>query len=293
MNNKKAIKHLNYVLTELCDTVMNAGFTVMEMYECFDRNGNGIISYSEFCSLLRLIVGSTFDKRAIYTALSVLDKDKSKSISKDELFYFVYRHWRSKLDSLDRMRSMYAKVATANPRSLEAEEMNKWTKERMSIKDAIKKNFPRQMRDNFEANSDAIGGTFNSMVPQEETVIAQFSSPTQGGGDGMGSMANILSASAPMSLGVALGDQFLNIDSQPTSPIRTNSPIKKGTSLTSYNKGEIQRFRIKAPGAASPTRGGLALSLPHNYNVNARNNDLVSGEKTEAVLRNSGGSGFD
>lgn len=291
-DNNKAMKHLKYVLTELCDTVMNAGFTVMEMYECFDRNGNGVISYSEFCSLLRLIVGSAFDKRAIYTALAVLDTDNNKAISKEELFYFIYRFWRSKLDSLDKKRSILARVATANPHSVEAEKLNKLTKERMDIKDAIKKNFSRQMRDHFEANNDAIGGMFNSMVPQEETIIAQFPSPTQGAGDGMGTMANILSASAPMSLGAALGDQFLN-SSQPASPMRTNSPIKKGVSVTSYNRGQIARFKIKAPGAASPTRGGMGLSLPHNVNVNTMSNDMVSAEKTEAMLRNSGGLGYD
>ena len=95
-----------------------------------------------------------------------------------------------------------------------------------------------------------------------------------------------------MSLGAALGDQFLN-SSQPASPMRTNSPIKKGVSVTSYNRGQIARFKIKAPGAASPTRGGMGLSLPHNVNVNTMSNDMVSAEKTEAMLRNSGGLGYD
>ena len=35
----------------------------------------GDISVSEFCSMLRLVIGNNFEKRLIYQALSVLDTD--------------------------------------------------------------------------------------------------------------------------------------------------------------------------------------------------------------------------
>jgi hypothetical protein len=60
------MKALSKCLYELCDVLRHVGFTVTEMFNGFDRNGSGKISVSEFCSLLRLVLGSTFDKRIIY-----------------------------------------------------------------------------------------------------------------------------------------------------------------------------------------------------------------------------------
>ena len=50
--------------------------------------------------MLRIVVGSTFDKRIIYKAISVLDTDSDKNISLEELLIFIYKIWKTQLDEL-------------------------------------------------------------------------------------------------------------------------------------------------------------------------------------------------
>jgi Ca2+-binding EF-hand superfamily protein len=113
--------------------VRHAGFTVEEMFASFDRSGDGEISASEFCSMLRLIVGNTFDKRMIYQALFVLDTDRSKTVSRDELFMFIYKTWRSQMDEID------AKLQYLDEENdAEAARITELMKERKSIVAAVK-----------------------------------------------------------------------------------------------------------------------------------------------------------
>jgi hypothetical protein len=105
------------------------------MFSGFDRNGSGEISVSEFCSMLRLVVGNTFDKKMIYQALYVLDSDGSKTVSLEELLRFVYKIWRSQLDELsDKLSHLDFRLDADKHTEVLV------MKERHSIKEAIKKN---------------------------------------------------------------------------------------------------------------------------------------------------------
>jgi hypothetical protein len=283
-----AVLQMKLAMEELCDTISTAGFTVVEMFQCFDRNGNGIVSFSEFCSLLRLIVGPTFDKKTIYTALLVLDTDQNKSISKTELLYFIYRFWRSKLDNIDIQRSLLADIAQANPHSRQAEQLKKMTIERTALKEAIKKNYTREMRNFFEEHAGEFGGAFESFCPQNDLIVGatdtdDVESPMRASLDGMGGF----NGTAGTTLSAALGKSLMSASlhgSAPASPIR--SPNKTTTrGIANSNRGEIMRFKIKAPGSSSPARPGQILTLPTKYDMSKNNQEFVSGERTEAILK--------
>lgn len=156
----KSIAALSKCLFELCDALRHAGFTVVEMFSGFDRNGSGDVSISEFCSMLRLVVGSSVEKRLIYQALSVLDTNGDKAISLEEVLRFVYRVWKSQLDELAEKLSRWDERMTG-----EQDKIRKAVEERRLIKEAIKKNFPREWRDRLEREGGhAIPGPFQALL---------------------------------------------------------------------------------------------------------------------------------
>ncbi|RYH30865.1 hypothetical protein EON65_04035 [archaeon] len=155
----KSITALTRTLYELCDALRHAKFTVAEMFSGFDRNGSGDVSVSEFCSMLRTVLGNSFDKKLIYQALSVLDMDGNKAISLEETLFFIYRIWRTQLDDLANKIYRLNEIEDAGA-------IKKLLDERQAIKQAIKKNFPRQWRDKLEREGlgHAIPGPFHNLL---------------------------------------------------------------------------------------------------------------------------------
>jgi Ca2+-binding EF-hand superfamily protein len=167
-----AMQQLTQCLFDLCDSLRHSGFTMKDIFDSFDRDASGSISVSEFCSLLRLVVGSGFDKRVIFRAINVLDVDGDKKISFVELQLFVYRIWRSQIDQLvEELRAAAAEWEgrggvegqggrggggggggrekgrggeSSGPR------VARLVGERDEIKAALKRNFTRQYRDSVE-----------------------------------------------------------------------------------------------------------------------------------------------
>ena len=70
MAGSKGMQTLTKLLYELCDALRHAGFSVVDIFKGFDRNGSGEISIAEFCSLLKLVTGSKVDKKYIYQVQS-------------------------------------------------------------------------------------------------------------------------------------------------------------------------------------------------------------------------------
>lgn len=287
------------VLYELCDSLRHAGFTVTEMFSSFDRNASGDISISEFCSMLRLVVGNNFDKRTIYRAILALDSNGDKSVSLKEVSTFVYRIWRTQMDDLAE------KLSHLDPSVLgESQQIDKLLRERQAIKNAVKKNFSRQWRDMFERESGGhqVPGPFQQMLGRMN--IRDCTS----GGHGMtltkkstGLTNNVdTHLSTTMSHSPSGGDageetfaaQYtermnsttLNI---PHSPKRSNSGARtKGNS----GHNQIMRFKIKVPAGTAPTRSGVTARVPNVYSMNKPN--TVSGEVVGSVLRESDQFGF-
>ena len=160
-NSDRSMQSLAKCLADMCDVMRHAGFTVEEMFCCFDRNGNGTITPSEFCSLLRLIIGPTFDKKIVYEALMTLDTDRDKAISRYELFMFVYRTWKMQLDEIDYRKSMMDPEVDAG----DAHRCNELNKERNQIREALRRNFNRELRDLLEAQgATQLAGPFATLL---------------------------------------------------------------------------------------------------------------------------------
>jgi len=169
----KSISALSKCLFELCDALRHAGFTVVEMFSGFDRNGSGDVSISEFCSMLRLVVGNSVEKRLIYQALSVLDTNGDKAISLEEVLRFVYRVWKSQLDELADKLSRLDERMTGD-----REKIKKAVDERRYIKEAIKKNFPREWRDRLEREGGhAIPGPFQALLQRMDVGVSNNTAP--------------------------------------------------------------------------------------------------------------------
>ena len=226
------ISELANILYKLCDTLRHAGFTINEMFAGFDRNGSGSISISEFCSMLRLVIGNYGNKRLIYRALMTLDSDGDKQISLQELLIFIYKIWRTQLDEL---ASRFGSELEGNPKLL-----HKIVKERQEIKDSIKKNFPREWRDRFERSpgGHSVTGPFNSLLSKmninssnfNETAISRPSSPSQ----------------------------------------RSPSPPRKGTpkfSIAAAGSNQLKRYKVKNQTDSIPVREGVVLGLPKTNSI--------------------------
>ena len=260
-----SMRALTKVLFDMCDTIRHTGFTVEQMFTSFDRDGSGTITISEFCSLLRLIVGASFDKKLIYQALLVLDTDRNKNISREEFFQFIYKTWKTQLDEID-----YRKSLLDDDRASDHEKLFKLNEERNLIKTAVKRNFHRQIRDALEESSHSLTGPFATMFNENDNKAASAFA-LQGNTTG----ERLSGSGSPLKN---------NSNSRASSPIgkRPSSP-----SMVARNEGEIMRFKIKPPGASSPTRIGQTLTLPIIHDMNQRSKSFTSAEATEALLMQS------
>jgi len=257
------MKNLTRVLYELCDVMRHAGFTVNEMFSSFDRDGGGNITVNEFCSMLRLILGPTFDRKLVYQSLLTLDTDRNKSISREEFFMFVYKTWRLQMEEID-----YKKSCLDENKQTDAEKMHTLTQERLLIKSAVKKNFPRALRDVLEASSMQLSGPFATLFKDElksnanaTNTATESQSPTPA------SPARGVSRSLPVSpvSGARSG-------ARPHSPSKVN------------NTGQIMRFKIRPPGASSPTRSGERLTLPHIKDMSKSIDGFTSSGALQNIL---------
>lgn len=278
------MKALSKCLYELCDVLRHAGFTVKEMFNGFDRNASGKISISEFCSMLRFVVGSTFDKRIIFRAISVLDSDGDKNISLEEFLMFVYKIWRSQLQELSEKCS----------EGHGDEKLRIFLKERDDIKDAVKRNYPRSFRDKI-GTDDSVPGPFSSLlIPLGMTQKSKSQNRSKIDYDDHYQYEGIDETN------------HLNYNLSPKNSIRNRplSPADRGvgpaTSLSSSaplhghvsGQNQLLRFKIRlSPGngggllSSTSHRRGQSLSLPTVKDLNR--NNIFSGERTSSLLRNS------
>jgi hypothetical protein len=172
-----------------------------------------------------------------------LDSDGDKQISLQELLIFVYKIWRTQLDEL---ASKFGDDLEENPKLLQ-----KIIKERQDIKDAIKKNFPREWRDRFERTQGghSITGPFNSLLKKMNINNSNFN------------------------------DTAI---SRPTSPQRSPSSHTKNRpqkpSITTSGSNQLKRYKVKRQSETIPVRPGTYLGVPKQKNLN---NDLPTSYITD------------
>lgn len=154
----ESIEHLTRHLYKLCDVLRHAGFSVDDAFAGFDRNGSHTISLAEFCSLLRVTLGHEIDKKSIYRAWGAIDSDGSRSVSLREMRTFVYRVWKSELHELNVLQARLDERLEGD-----RAQIARIGKERDDIKSAIKRNFPRQWRDELERMGTDLPGPFMSL----------------------------------------------------------------------------------------------------------------------------------
>ena len=290
----KSQRSLLLCMYDLCDQLRYAGFTVAEMFAGFDRNASGYISASEFCSMLKLVLSSgagtkpVIDKKLIYHALYSVDTDGSKTISLQELSAMIYTVWRMQLDELADKLSRIAATSTgsSSQRGKEGKEIEqRLLKERADIKDAIKRNFPRQLRDMLEAEGRANGhghtlvGPFQALfgrlgISQASEPPLQVSSPI-----GKNRITSLIPAE---SMPYKEPHSPRTLKSSRQSNNNTSSSAATTRIVNQMGQNQIKRFKIRVAG-----RPGMTLSLPPAKELG--NDALMLGENTAILLKNATG----
>jgi Ca2+-binding EF-hand superfamily protein len=248
------------ILYEFCDILRGIGFTVSEIFSTFDRNGSGLISLSEFCSLVRTVLGKNVDKKQIYRAFALFDIDNSRSVELNEIMLIIYKIWKSQLQEL-------AEKISALDERTEGTEVDRLIKERGRIKDAIRKNYPREWRDRTERLGDSkLSGPFSSLLNSLQIGTKKFTlSPT------LRSTTNFSPPGSPNGRGIdERAESSLLLQSRPRSPI--------------FGRNEMRRYKLNASSdIALPKRPGRILTMPKTVLVNA--NSMFSAEEATAILR--------
>lgn len=116
------------------------------------------MSISEFCSLLRVVVGTKFDRRVVYKAMAVMDGNRDRNISIEEFSLVIYRVWKSQLSKCATQLSVLSNTAASES------EVDKIFREKTDLKDAIKRNFPRAWRDLAEEAGHTVNVPFSSLL---------------------------------------------------------------------------------------------------------------------------------
>lgn len=155
-------KELLTYMYKMCDILRHAGFTVAEIFDGFDRTGTGDVSINEFCSLLKVVLGHSVDKRIVYKIMSAMDQDGGKSISREEMSTFIYYVWRSELQDVS--NRIYLDT-TLDDKSLQS-----LMKEKEDIKNAIIRNFPRLWRE--KVSEVRIDSPFTNLFEQGAKMLA-------------------------------------------------------------------------------------------------------------------------
>ena len=308
---------LHVCLEDLCNQLRYAGFTVQDMFAGFDRDASGEISVAEFCSMLKLVLSAGaakhIDKKLIYHALYAVDADGSKSVSFNELSKMIYTIWRMQLDELAERLTRLAATSSSSSNGKRDQDKDKaekqveqmLLKERNDIKEAIKRNFPRQMRDKLEAEAKASGhlhslaGPFQSLYkrlgihhgadddqpnrppepirqyPQSPLSKSRTTNPADN--SWMGS-ERYPKPQSPQALKSSKNNYFNTGDDNHGDTLASSG--KSRSHVNQMGRNQIKRFKIKVA-----VRPGMQLSMPPARELG--NDTLMLGENTAVLLKES------
>jgi Ca2+-binding EF-hand superfamily protein len=274
----QSIDQFTAIMYEVCDIFRRNQFSIVEVFQSFDRNGSGFVSISEFHSFLRTILGSSaVNIKDIYRIFAYLDRDNSRTISCQEISMFVYLIWRSQLRELA-YRISSLDVGIEEERAL----IERILRERNEIKEAVKKNFSREWRDFFERKSD-------------EENEAMCSGP----------FGHILKKLGVTVKGGAGGAQTERAQPRPPSPAGRSlrSPtVRNGRSLSASaprtapkpapsGKNDLLKYRIQSSRTQQiPSRKGAVLTVPVTHSLGVGGSFTAEGDAIR-YLQNTNPSG--
>jgi Ca2+-binding EF-hand superfamily protein len=250
INDNADFGNLAKIMFELCNALRSAGFTVLDIFSSFDRNGSGEVSVSEFCSMLRVVLGKRVDKKEVFRSFSLMDVDSSRSISCNEVLMLVYNVWKSQ------MRELAHRLATLDE-EYDGQLIQKIVKERNLIKEAVKKNFPREWRDRMERTGQTYStGPFGNLL-DKMNVTTQPSSPKKGQYD------TFATTSASQ-----FGGDNTHGSSQ-RNPQPQPPPAPKLSQTAKAGRNEMMRYKISKSRTYIPSREGASLQVPTTKNLGA------------------------
>lgn len=244
----RSIDTLADIMYDLCNAVRREGFNVVEIFSSFDRNGSGEVSVSEFCSMVRAVLGHHVDKKKIFRAFALMDVDANRCISCQEVLTLVYNVWKSQ------MKELAAKLSDLDD-EIDGPLIKKIMDERNQIKDAVKRNFPREWRDRLERTKDQYSkGAFAHLLSSMN--VSTVTSRVANGDDFHDTFAS--SGKRSMSSTMPLPSSNSTI----RSPTRPLPPKVKKIS----GKNELLRYKVNKSRTHVPTREGATLKIPHVTN---------------------------
>jgi hypothetical protein len=229
----------------------------------------------------------SFEKRVIYQALTVLDNDGNKKISFEEFISFIYKVWKTQLNDLNQKLLDFHDDNNEKHVKYVTEILT----EKKSVKEAIKKNFPRHWRDKIEQqnNGHDLPGPFHSLLKRLNMLDTSINN---------NNVDNIINASR-------IDDEFnlnspnkqinnINIENSNSNNFTLSSPpnTTKPSSKNSYGnigKNSMMRFKIKLKNSGNDenilsNRPGAVLTVPSVKNIGADKNELLSGELSKKLL---------
>jgi hypothetical protein len=246
------IKQFAASLEEMCNVFRSNKFSVIEVYRCFDQNGQGNISPSEFVKMMRLVLGTHVDRKLINLSLNLIDANGDKTISIQELLSFMYRIWMHQLLEL---KEAYHSLDSGRS----ADKMRKIKAEIEDIASAIDLNFPRAWRDDFKRRVQA--GKSNGPL---ERMLEHIHQAKHGGKQNF-TLTTLEQIRSPAA----------NNMSPSRSPSHSSGASKYSNSLLGS--------RVKNLTNTIPTRNGREASLPPIKDIGG--NDILTSSRTEILLR--------
>jgi hypothetical protein len=192
-----------------------------------------------------------------------LDSDGDKQISLNEVMKFVYKVWRSQLDDIT------LRLNSLDTRNIDEKRLSaNYNRERQEIKEAIRKNFPRQWRDEMERETNGlhfVQGPFSALLKKLNIGSQNFDA----------------TASSPDPRKSPINNLFTQQSPQSPKPSAKRSRIN----INSSGQNQVMRFKIKVPAANNPQRTGTKFSVPEPNILS--DSVQLSGEVTKSILKNS------
>ncbi|CAM9597341.1 unnamed protein product [Chrysoparadoxa australica] len=138
-------------LCQVVETLQELNYSLQEVFSCFDRNGSGAVSVSEFTSLMKLLLGKSVTKHQMFLMLSCIDESGDRQIQLSELRAFFYSVWASHLAQLNHKIKL-----SPNNESLRAK--------RRDLRNVIRGSFSRTFRDSVADKPKGMPGPFTSIL---------------------------------------------------------------------------------------------------------------------------------
>ena len=207
---------------------------------------------SEFCSMLKVCLGRSVDKKIIYRVMSSLDTDGDKNITLEEIQLFIFYVWRAQLKEL--ANRVYLDT------TLDDKALRNMVKEKDDIKSAIIRNFPRHWRD--EAVKMKIESPFTNLFTKDVGSLT-------GGTRTMGSIAmSSPYSSSPSPMG-ASGGFGKSAASTATAGGTHSSPNRHHhhKNQQANNSSSLKILAMKKKNDAVPYREGKRLGNVPSLNI--------------------------